>query len=121
MKFSKQFSASLAIAMALIGFNACDDAKEALGKPVISNIEPENGSEDGGTLVTITGENLDEDASIEIGGVDCAFETFTSNNKISCITGEKNVSSDTSYDVKVTNPDGDSDTLEDAFTYENED
>ncbi len=110
----------LALVAALVGVSACNDAKDALGKPIISNIEPDDGSEEGGTLVTITGENLDEDVSIEIGGVDCAFETFTSENKVSCITGEKSVSSDTTYDVTVTNTDGDSDTLEDAFTYENE-
>ncbi len=116
----KNFSIIAVLAVSVIGFNACDDAKDALGKPIISNIEPENGSEEGGTLVTITGENLDEDVSIEIGGVDCAFETFTSETKVSCITGAKAVTSDTTYDVVVTNVDGDTDTLDNAFTYENE-
>lgn len=106
--------------LSIIGLSSCNDTKDALGKPIVSDISPNGGGESGGTLVTITGENFDDNATIEIGGIDCAFETFTSETEISCLTGEANVSSDTEFDVVVTNPDGDSDTLENAFTYENE-
>jgi hypothetical protein len=111
----------LTVALASIaGFSACNDTKDLLGKPIVSDISPNGGSENGGTLVTITGENFDENVTIEIGGADCNFETLTSDNEISCLTGEKAVGEDTAYDVVVTNPDGDSDTLSDAYTYENE-
>ena len=120
MNISKSLSVFMIVGASIIGLNGCNDTKDLLGKPIVSDISPNSGTENGGTLVTITGENFDENVTIEIGGADCAFETFTSENEITCITGEKAVSANLDVDVVVTNPDGDSDTLDNAFTYENE-
>lgn len=116
----KSLKVLMIVGLSIIGVSSCNDTKDILGKPIVSDISPNSGGESGGTLVTITGENFDDNVTIEIGGADCAFETLTSENEIACITGEKSVSDNTAYDVVVTNPDGDSDTLDAAFTYENE-
>lgn len=54
--------------------------------PIINDISPKHGPESGGTLITITGDHLDDVTSITVGGAECKPITIISTNEITCIT-----------------------------------
>ena len=82
--------------------------------PTASAIAPAQGSISGGTALTITGANFQDGATVTIGGVDAsaAFVDATSLTATSPAGEEGDP-----LDVVITNPDGQSVTLEAAFTY----
>jgi len=85
--------------------------------PVITSISPATGSTSGGTLVTITGENFVSGATVTIGG-----KVATDVNVVSPIeiTAKTPPNTEGEKDVVITNPDGQSATLEKGFAYRDE-
>lgn len=82
--------------------------------PVVTGIDPDEGSEDGGTAVTISGQYFRAGATVEIGGNAATGVTVEDDSEITCTTP---AGSEGAADVTVENPDGQSDTLENGFTY----
>lgn len=82
--------------------------------PVVPSIDPDEGSESGGTAVTISGQYFRAGATVEIGGNAATGVTVEDDSEITCTTP---AGSEGAADVTVENPDGQSDTLENGFTY----
>jgi len=82
--------------------------------PIITKIEPSSGPADGGTAITITGENFADGAIVTIGGKAATDVNVVSANEIIAKTP---ASSEGTADIVVTNPDGKSATLADGFSY----
>ena len=86
--------------------------------PQIIAIDPKVGVSDGGTPVTITGDNLLNVTNVFFGPNQASNIVIGSNNQISCTTPPK-TSPEFTVDVVVENSFGKTDTLENAFTYNN--
>ncbi|MCZ6676332.1 MAG: IPT/TIG domain-containing protein [Candidatus Poribacteria bacterium] len=82
--------------------------------PILTRVEPSNGIVTGGTSLQIIGENFQDGATVTIGGNDAIAVTFVSSTELTAQT-PAGVAGD--VDVVVTNPDGQSVTLSDGFTY----
>lgn len=82
--------------------------------PVISAITPGSGLIAGGTNVTITASNLQKGATVTFGGLAAASVTFDNSGQLSAVTPPGNAGP---VDVIVMNPDGESATLHDGFTF----
>ena len=82
--------------------------------PTILSASPSSGPASGGTLVSIAGTGFQTGASVTLAGVDCSINLPLLGTLIQCIS---NNSSAKIGDVVVTNPDGQSDSLSNAFTY----
>ena len=82
--------------------------------PDITSINPSNGSEDGGTVVTISGDGFNGTTSVTFGGTPAASFAVDSNSQITATTP---AGSPGSVNVTVTDNDG-SDTLNNGFTYD---
>lgn len=80
----------------------------------ITTLTPLSGSLQGGTRLTLTGINFKAGATIEVGGLNCTGVTFISTNTLECTSPAHAIAT---VDVKVTNPNGKSDTKENAFSY----
>ncbi|NJN66950.1 MAG: hypothetical protein HC884_09700 [Chloroflexaceae bacterium] len=89
-------------------------AAPAQVKPSISSISPDQAPPGGGTQVVITGSNFAEGATVTLGSTSCTSVTVSSSTQIQCLIPPHQVGP---VDVTVTNPDGQSDTLEDGFIY----
>lgn len=85
--------------------------------PEFELIQPNSGSENGGTLVTISGQNLLNGVSVSIGGQSCTGLVFVSSSEVQCRTAAH---APAVVDVVITNPDGQSVTAVGAYTYLNE-
>ena len=81
--------------------------------PVVTGISPGDGPEAGGTVVTITGENFVDGATVTIGG---APATDVSVDSATQITATTPAGTGTAV-VVVTNPDGQESEPYDGFTY----
>ncbi|MFC1712830.1 IPT/TIG domain-containing protein [Candidatus Poribacteria bacterium] len=85
--------------------------------PRISSVEPDAGSLEGGTKITITGTRFLVGADVLVGGAEASLErVFTSSTEM-FITAITPLSDAGVKDVVVINPDGQKDTLRNAFTY----
>jgi hypothetical protein len=82
--------------------------------PVVQNITPDSGSRLGGFTVVITGEHFQDGAVVSFGGSACSDEVVSVPDSLSCTVPAGTVGS---VDVTIENPDGQSDTLIDGFTY----
>ncbi|MDI3538429.1 MAG: hypothetical protein PWQ13_452 [Bacillota bacterium] len=82
--------------------------------PVITSIDPTSGPSSGGTKVTITGSGFDPGVRVEFGVVEAASVTRISDGELTAITPEHDLGT---VAVIVTNPDGSTFTLPDAFTF----
>lgn len=82
--------------------------------PSITSVTPPNGPPGGGTIINLAGSGFVNGATITVGGNACSPVTFTDANNISCTTSSN---SSGSYDVVITNPDTQSDTETNGFTY----
>jgi len=94
----------------------------AEGAPRIDTVVPSQGSEAGGTTVTVTGANFDANAAVTIGGVAADLvEVINPGGEGSSVvvtTGRRAVDADEWVDVTLLNPDdGLFDTDADAFMY----
>ena len=81
----------------------------------VTGVSPAVGPVGGGTLVTITGSNFQDGATVSIGGVSCTPVTFVSSTQLTCATGAGTAGA---QDVVVTNADSEVSTLTGAFTYQ---
>ncbi len=82
--------------------------------PTLTRVEPDNDTITGGATVQIIGENFQDGATVTIGGNAVSNVIFVSPTELMV---EVPAGSAGSTDVVVTNPDGNSDTLVDGFTY----
>ncbi|MBN1946111.1 MAG: IPT/TIG domain-containing protein [Bradymonadales bacterium] len=96
-----------------LGFTYVDVASA----PSITGIDPPRGSEMGGTQVTITGANFASGATVLFGENLAATVTFNSANALSATTPAGNPGT---VSVTVRNPDSQTGTLTNGFTYEQE-
>ncbi|MAJ72060.1 hypothetical protein CMK13_03575, partial [Candidatus Poribacteria bacterium] len=83
-------------------------------RPEINEIKPATGAIEGGTPIKITGANFRDGASLIIGENVAVATTINSENEITALTPVGVVGP---MDLTVTNSDGRSDTLSQAFTY----
>jgi hypothetical protein len=83
--------------------------------PTVTLIAASSGGTSGGTPVTITGTNFVSGASVAIGGITAASISFVSATSLTCVTPANLVAG--TYDVVVTNPDGQQATLHPGYTY----
>ena len=87
-----------------------------LPPPGVTAIAPSSGPTAGGTPVTITGNNFVNGATVSIGGVAATGVTVSSATTITATTGAHAAGM---VDIVVTNPDTQTGTKADAFTYVN--
>jgi hypothetical protein len=80
----------------------------------VTGISPTSGTTTGGTSVTITGSGFDSGASVTFGGVAATSVTFVSASELQAVTPTSTAGT---VDVTVTNPDSQSATLANAYTY----
>ena len=85
--------------------------------PIVTVISPQSGPVVGGTEITITGENFQDGASVKLGGVVATDVAFVSETTITAKTPQGVATEGRRYDLVVTNPDNQSDTLPAAFEY----
>ena len=85
-----------------------------LPPPTISGISPTTGPIGGGTVVTITGTNFQNGATVTFAGVAATSATVNSSTRIAATTPAHAAGT---VAVNVTNPDAQSATLPGAFTY----
>lgn len=83
--------------------------------PVVASISPNHGPVQGGTLVTLTGSNFLPGATVFFGGTPAFAVNVTSPTTATAVT---NSSAASVVDVKLINPDTQSNTLAMAFTYD---
>ena len=82
--------------------------------PTISSISPSIGDSAGSSAVTITGTNFVGGATVTIGGVSCTSVSVVSGTSITCVTGAH---ASGAVNIVVTNPDSQSATLSNGYTY----
>ncbi|MBZ5537623.1 MAG: IPT/TIG domain-containing protein [Acidobacteriia bacterium] len=90
------------------------DARVPVMSPSISSVSPTIGSTDGGTTVTVYGYNFIVGATVNLGGVLATNRTVIDNTRI---TASSPAHAAGSVSVAVTNDDGRTGTLPNAFTY----
>ncbi len=83
--------------------------------PTVTSISPNEGPTTGGTSVTITGTNFVSGATVTIGGAAATSVNVTNATTITAVTPARSAGN---RDVTVTNPDGQSATLSNGFTYD---
>jgi len=89
-------------------------AYELQGPPQLATIHPREGSATGGDMVTLNGLGFDRRCEVSIGGFP-AKSTWEADHTIRAVAPPRAVAG--AVDVVVTNPDGQSASLECAFTY----
>jgi predicted outer membrane repeat protein len=82
--------------------------------PTITTIDPASGPSTGGTMVTITGTNFVNEATVHFGTVAAASVSVVSETSITATTPPHEAGQ---VDVKVTNPDSQYATLTNGFSY----
>jgi hypothetical protein len=87
-----------------------------LPAPVLESISPANGPIAGGTLVTLTGSNLVSGLTVSFGDALVQTVNFSNTTLVTVVTPTNAAGA---VDVTLINPDGQSNTLIDAFTYTN--
>jgi len=85
-----------------------------LPPPTVNSVSPNAGTTNGGTTITIAGTNFLSGATVAVGGVSA---TGVSVNSTSSITATAPAHLEGATTVTVTNPDAQSGSLADAFTY----
>ena len=90
------------------GFTYLDDP------PSVAGIDPDSGPESVPTAVTITGDGFQSGLSVNLGGSNCQNIVVVDSGTIDCDVPPGTAGT---VDITVTNPDGQSDTLPDAFTW----
>jgi glycosidase len=91
-----------------------DNGGDLLPAPILSSIEPSQGPAAGGTELSLSGTNFVDGASVRIGSVVASGTKVVSSTLIETITPP---GSGGLVAVRVTNPDGQYSTLENAFLY----
>ena len=84
--------------------------------PVVTRIAPNNGTTNGGTAVTIVGANFAAGAIVTFGGVAVKNAIFVNPRQLTCTTPAI-LPATTAVNVAVINPDLQTSTLSDGYTY----
>ncbi|SNS18453.1 IPT/TIG domain-containing protein [Anaerovirgula multivorans] len=82
--------------------------------PTVTSVSPDNGLESGGYQVFINGTNFKNNATVLFGENVAPIASYFNSSRIRVTAPEGSAGA---VDVKVINPDGESGTLEDGFTY----
>ena len=82
--------------------------------PTVTSVSPTSGPTGGGTTITVTGTAFVSGATVAVNGVAATGVTFLSATQVRAVTPARTAGA---RSVQVTNPDGQADTLADAFTY----
>ena len=82
--------------------------------PAVSSVTPASGSASGGTTITINGANFQQGAVVSIGGNAATGVVFSSATTLAAVTPAHAAGA---ADVVVRNPDGQTATLANGFTY----
>jgi hypothetical protein len=82
--------------------------------PTLSSISPTSGPSVGGTVITLTGTNFATGGTVRVNGVAATAFTFVSATQVRATTPAGSAGART---VQITNPDGQSASLANAFTY----
>ena len=82
--------------------------------PTVTSISPTSGPTTGGTAITISGTGFHEAATVSLGGAAATNVTVANSSSITATTGAR---SEGVVDVVVTNPDNQSATLVQGFSY----
>jgi hypothetical protein len=85
--------------------------------PTVTSINPTSGSTNGGTFVTITGTKFVLGATVKIHGASATNITVVNSTSIVAVTGPLNFALAGAGNVVVTNPDTQSGSLTNGFTY----
>lgn len=94
--------------------NACVDEVINPSNPTITAVDPTQGPTEGGTALTLTGSEFMDGAQVTLGGIAATGVLVESASTIHC-TAPAHAAGQ--VDVKVTNPDGGTDTYIKAFAY----
>ena len=86
-----------------------------ISEPTISLVNPATGPLEGGTLVTITGAEFQDGATVKFGGVAATALDVKDAGELTCATPAYGTTG--KVDVTFTNPDGGTTTFPNAFTY----
>jgi IPT/TIG domain len=89
-------------------------AFELRGPPRLSAVQPPQGSDAGGEILTLTGLDLERGCEVSIGGFP-ARTTWEAESTVRAVAPSRALAGP--VDVVLTNPDGQSAVLESAFTY----
>lgn len=92
------------------------DAPPVLPDPVITSISPAVGNVKGGNVVEIYGEEFQKDAKVSFGSQEIDLYAYVSKARVRVKAPASDVAGTVS--IKLTNPDGKSVTLPNAYTYE---
>jgi IPT/TIG domain len=98
----------------VIGCGAGGPSSTTSPAPVVSMVYPTSGPTVGGTLVTIYGANFQTGATVQFASVPASGVTFNGSTNLTVMTPAGPAGA---ADVKVTNPDGQSSALPQAFVY----
>ncbi len=82
--------------------------------PTVNSVSPNSGSTSGGTSVTVSGSNFVSGAAISFGGVAATSTAFVTSNTLTAVTPAHPAGT---FDLVITNPDGQVGVLANAFTY----
>jgi hypothetical protein len=85
-----------------------------LSAPTVTSVSPNKGTRSGGTSVTVTGTNFVNGATVSFGGVSATSVTFVSATGLTAVTPAHVQGS---VSVAVTNPDGQTGTQANGYTY----
>ena len=82
--------------------------------PTVNSVSPNSGSTSGGTSVTVSGSNFVSGAAISFGGIAATSTAFVSSSTLTAVTPAHTAGT---FDIVITNPDGQVGVLANAFTY----
>lgn len=92
------------------------DAPPVIPPPVLTSISPSIGNKNGGNTVNIYGADLQRGATVTFGDTTVGLSSYISSSNVQVRVPA--VSTARVVDITLTNPDGQSFTLNDAYTYE---
>lgn len=92
-------------------------AATAAPPPSISAVTPTHGPESTATTITIDGTDFVNGCTVTLNGFSCTSVTFVSSIQVTCDT-PSNMFAGGPYDVTLTNPDTQSDTYPNAYTFD---
>lgn len=96
------------------GVGVLSEGFEYVPAPLVDVVAPDEGSSDGGNVITIGGDHFSDGAVVLVGGAECLDVVVVSASEITCVTppGEPGVT-----DVVVINPDGQEGVLPGGFGF----
>jgi hypothetical protein len=101
-----------------VAWYALDDSSTGSTPPTLTSITPDEGTEDGGTAVTLEGTDFVTGATVTIGGASATSVTFVDSTEITAVTPAGTVGA---RNVTVTNPSTQFSTLVNGYTYLSDD